>query len=86
MAQVKIILTSSADFNIIRVDDVEVMREPGTRTIELPEGPHVMTWQIKGQKGDSYTLSITEPESLAFVRKITLDRYGLDFGYHSFTI
>lgn len=86
MAQVKIVFQSTADFNIIRLDDEEVMRESGTRILNLPAGTHVLTWQIKGQQGDTYTLAITEPENLAFERKATLDHFGLDFGFHSFTV
>ncbi|MEO9967987.1 MAG: hypothetical protein ABJF11_19500 [Reichenbachiella sp.] len=86
MAKVTIRLESSADFNIVRIDDVEVMRAPGTRDVELEPGNHVLTWQIKGQQGDKYTLEITAPESAEFTRKATLDSFAIDFGFHSFEL
>ncbi|WOK09211.1 hypothetical protein RT717_11240 [Imperialibacter roseus] len=86
MEKVTIELKSSADFNIIRIDDVEVMRAPGIRVVDLEKGNHVLTWQIKGQMGDTYDLQITSPSRLAYTRKATLDHNGLDFGFHSFTV
>ncbi|WP_205502444.1 hypothetical protein [Rufibacter psychrotolerans] len=82
MTQLTVGLESEADFNIIRIDDEEVLRGSGTKTGDLSRGLHVMTWQIKGQKGNKYTLSITEPEKASFTRSITLDSFGLDFGFH----
>ena len=74
---------SEADFNVIRVDDDQIQFDQnGIGERELPAGVHVLTWNVKGNKGDKYSLEIISPTSASWKREVTLDSFGLDFGFH----
>jgi hypothetical protein len=74
---------SEADFNVIRVDDHQIQfDQDGIWERELSSGIHVLTWNVKGSKGDKYSLGILSPTSASWKREVTLDSFGLDFGFH----
>jgi hypothetical protein len=84
MSNLTIKFNSDAGFNVIRIDDNEILFDQNGVWDDgvLAEGIHVLTWNIKGVKGDKYTLEITSPSTASLRKEVTLDSFGLDFGYH----
>ncbi|MFZ6012528.1 MAG: hypothetical protein ACOYXT_19450 [Bacteroidota bacterium] len=84
MSNLTIKFSSNADFNVIRIDDEEIIFDENNiwKDGALKPGIHVLTWRMKGGKGDKYVLEIVSPASASWKREVTLDSFGLDFGYH----
>ena len=84
MAQVTVTLESETRSNIVKVDEVIILNAPGTKTLDLSEGGHVMTWQMEGEVGEKYTLKLVggmPPMNNTFTLN---DQF--DFGFHDFAI